>query len=69
VTTEYKIGEEVWLYPIGKELGKRKRPYYRRKVKILKINKDKGTAWYMVEPPSKTMFPTFVGSSVLEKVK
>jgi len=67
--TEYKIGEEIWYYPIGKELGKRTRPYYRRKVKILKIHRDKGTVFYMVEPPSKTMFPTFVGSSVLEKVK
>lgn len=67
--TEYKIGEEIWYYPIGKELGKRRRPYYRRKAKILKMHRDKEMVFYMVEPPSKTMFPTFVGSSVLEKVK
>ena len=66
---EFKVGEEVWYYPTGKELGKRKRLCYRRRVIIIKVSISKHGVLYMVEPPSKMWFSVVVSSSELEKMK
>ena len=61
----FRTGETVWYYPLGKE-----RPNYRRKVTILEVKIDSyGHKMYRVETIEKTVFPTFVGGSVLEKAK
>jgi hypothetical protein len=68
---KFEIGEEVWYYPLGKDFKAKDTPKegYRKKVKILSIRKNSYGVWYMVESPSKTLFPTYVGTSVLEKIQ
>lgn len=61
---QFRKGEKVWYYPLGKS-----RPHYRRKATVLEVMVDAfGRKVYRVEPLRRTMFPTFVGDSVLEKV-